>query len=82
MSRELDELTAILSSIQTRLENKPDKDKREMELLNYVKEKRVKAESLRILGCPIYLDKIHCQNCYFAGTDGGCKYKEITGVES
>lgn len=29
--------------------------------------------------CPINLDKIHCQNCYF-NPQGECKYKEMTNA--
>lgn len=30
--------------------------------------------------CPIKLDPIHCQNCYFS-RDGECKYEDIVKEE-
>jgi len=47
MSEPLNELLDILSSIQQRLENKPGKDSKELELLNYVKKKKVEGQSLK-----------------------------------
>ena len=46
MNGELNRFLEILSSIQQRLENKPNKDPKELELLSYVKKKKIEGESL------------------------------------
>jgi len=34
------------------------------------------------MACPIGLDKIHCQNCFFWGTDGECHYEILRKGET
>ena len=46
MSKELDKLLEILHSIDTRLQNKSNKDEKEIELSSYVQQKILKCEEL------------------------------------
>ena len=34
------------------------------------------------MACPIGLDKIHCQNCYFWGADGECHHEILIKGET
>lgn len=38
-------------------------------------------EETYLTTCPIHLDPIHCQNCYFI-RDGKCKYDEVVNEEA